>query len=637
MPLAGYNKAAGQTGLQDTSVNVDIQKLQNEFSSALRRYQECVQQLKLDPENMELRQNKADSQKHIVAISLKQKMFVKQFREKSQVTPKATLSENKVVSFASVVVEHAEGSNGTPDGSCDHCTPPDSPKSAQNSMSCPPTFPSEIMDQEEFLKGFGLITHESLKSQSETKRVERRRRTTANPKYNGNGFVDLSHISRRTRRLEEPDFVCNSPKRMSLIASVKSKHSQPRCIICEQIGYNLTCEGCQAQLHVDCIRVSGSKAPAPTRLHQCPRCIVSMNESRRLLGSSNSTEDLKFQKPLISSTPIIPLSLKKKSLEGGSPTVSQNTSNEIKTSTKTAKFTKKMSSTSTPVKAVGTKTSGTLGKASLHSKNSSVIKKAGNSLKLSSLAKTESSGSLQKVDIMGKPVLTSPFKTLSALTAKGAAANAAKNLQGKLVAGSLPGSLVNGTQSLKPMQTIKKKSKLNGVKAKTLSVTGNQSNNSSNNSPKSLKHKASPLNNINTNGNIHNTSKPKLNIKSSSRMPKFNTDQHLSMQRTILAMTAAAKSVMSSNGVRVLPVSLGVELQINGEQDQSTKKVSSDSSFVASPVLTLNSPSPIITNVSNDSPCSPRSLINPDVNSNSSVTSTCSGFKYNNDVLIDKQ
>ena len=50
------------------------------------------------------------------------------------------------------------------------------------------------MEQEEFLKGFGLITHESLKSQSETKRVERRRRTTANPKYNTNGFVDLSQI-----------------------------------------------------------------------------------------------------------------------------------------------------------------------------------------------------------------------------------------------------------------------------------------------------------------------------------------------------------------------------------------------------------------------------------------------------------
>jgi len=54
--------------------------------------------------------------------------------------------------------------------------------------------PSVIMTKEEYLKCLGLVSIESLKSQPEVKRVERRRRTTANPKYNTNGFVELRQL-----------------------------------------------------------------------------------------------------------------------------------------------------------------------------------------------------------------------------------------------------------------------------------------------------------------------------------------------------------------------------------------------------------------------------------------------------------
>ena len=329
---------------------------------------------------------------------------------------------------------------------------------------------------------------------------------------------------------------------------------------------NLTCESCEAQLHVDCIRVSGSKAPAPTRLHHCPRCIVALNESQRFAPSSSSSSSssssnddyVKFQKPLIPTTPIIPANLKKKSLPSSSTGGGneEDSSSESKTVTSSSTKPKLMKKIGLSVAQKSAAAATTLGNASgKASKKVSKNKKAG--LKVSSSSSIiNSSDSISsklstKLDHLGKP-LASPFKSLAALTAKGAAAAANVKKEDGISNCNGDSNSVNGNHTNIIPHLVKKKSKLNGVKAKTLSVTGGN-----NNSPTSklTKPKASPLNNINSNGNIGSRPNKPLVKTSTNRLPKFNADQHLSMEKTILAMTAAAKSVMS--GMKVQPVSRG--------------------------------------------------------------------------------
>ncbi|RZB40086.1 PHD domain containing protein, partial [Asbolus verrucosus] len=181
-----------------------------------------------------------------------------------------------------------------------------------------PVDPHDIT-QSEFLNNFGLVTHDVYK-EMQNKRVERKRRSTANPhflygnkgwdfqpkrKRNSYLFSSVSPpntrqaVRKKNERVSPPlvangnstgpaksafssfPSIPNLPSGLTIerVSPTSSSPDSKTCVTCRQPGLLAICESCANGFHVSCHNRPLTQSP-----RQCPRCI---NKEVRTIGSLN--------------------------------------------------------------------------------------------------------------------------------------------------------------------------------------------------------------------------------------------------------------------------------------------------------------------------------------------------------------
>ncbi|XP_076471395.1 uncharacterized protein LOC143301180 isoform X2 [Babylonia areolata] len=157
----------------------------------------------------------------------------------------------------------------------------------------------------EFMARIGLVTHEASKA-IQNKRVERKRRSTANPQYSytlerrRNGSINNASSSnswlmgsqpakrargRTQRPSPSPGNSCpGSPDSQGIsgLDGTLTENKGGRCAECGKEGQLLLCGTCSLMYHLDCL--SPPLAAAPESPWSCPACIVS-GKSNGLLSN----------------------------------------------------------------------------------------------------------------------------------------------------------------------------------------------------------------------------------------------------------------------------------------------------------------------------------------------------------------
>ncbi|XP_030282348.1 PHD finger protein 21A isoform X8 [Sparus aurata] len=141
------------------------------------------------------------------------------------------------------------------------------------SSSTPPLSPPPRTKKEEnpeklaFMVSLGLVTHDHLE-EIQSKRQERKRRTTANPVYSGAVF--------EPERKKSAVSYLNSPlhqgtrKRANEDSLSKGDIHEDFCTVCRRSGQLLMCDTCSRVYHLDCL--DPPLKTIPKGMWICPKC-----------------------------------------------------------------------------------------------------------------------------------------------------------------------------------------------------------------------------------------------------------------------------------------------------------------------------------------------------------------------------
>ncbi|XP_053741282.1 PHD finger protein 21A isoform X4 [Synchiropus splendidus] len=141
------------------------------------------------------------------------------------------------------------------------------------STSTPPLSPCSRSKKEEnpeklaFMGSLGLVTHDHLE-EIQSKRQERKRRTTANPVYSGAMF--------EPERKKSAVSYLNSPlhqgtrKRANEDSSSQGDIHEDFCTVCRRSGQLLMCDTCSRVYHLDCL--DPPLKTIPKGMWICPKC-----------------------------------------------------------------------------------------------------------------------------------------------------------------------------------------------------------------------------------------------------------------------------------------------------------------------------------------------------------------------------
>ncbi|XP_051917087.1 PHD finger protein 21A isoform X7 [Hippocampus zosterae] len=147
------------------------------------------------------------------------------------------------------------------------------PVGALPSSSTPPLSPPPRPKKEEspeklaFMVSLGLVTHDHLE-EIQSKRQERKRRTTANPVYSGAVF--------EPERKKSAVSYLNSPlhlgtrKRANDDSLSKGDIHEDFCTVCRRSGQLLMCDTCSRVYHLDCLEPPLKSIPKGMWI--CPKC-----------------------------------------------------------------------------------------------------------------------------------------------------------------------------------------------------------------------------------------------------------------------------------------------------------------------------------------------------------------------------
>ncbi|XP_077451900.1 PHD finger protein 21A isoform X10 [Stigmatopora argus] len=135
--------------------------------------------------------------------------------------------------------------------------------------SSPPPGPKKEESPEKlaFMVSLGLVTHDHLE-EIQSKRQERKRRTTANPVYSGAVF--------EPERKKSAVSYLNSPvhqatrKRANDDSLYKGDIHEDFCTVCRRSGQLLMCDTCSRVYHLDCLEPALKSIPKGMWI--CPKC-----------------------------------------------------------------------------------------------------------------------------------------------------------------------------------------------------------------------------------------------------------------------------------------------------------------------------------------------------------------------------
>ncbi|XP_053175295.1 PHD finger protein 21A, partial [Scomber japonicus] len=171
------------------------------------------------------------------------------------------------------------------------------PSSSTPPLSPPPPRPKKEENPEKlaFMVSLGLVTHDHLE-EIQSKRQERKRRTTANPVYSGAVFEPErkksavsylnSPLHQGTRKRGRPPKYSSVPELGSLTPTSPSSPVRPLplpspssgdgdihedfCTVCRRSGQLLMCDTCSRVYHLDCL--DPPLKTIPKGMWICPKC-----------------------------------------------------------------------------------------------------------------------------------------------------------------------------------------------------------------------------------------------------------------------------------------------------------------------------------------------------------------------------
>ncbi|KAK9870302.1 hypothetical protein WA026_006388 [Henosepilachna vigintioctopunctata] len=293
----------------------DLEKNQTLLKNAIRNHQITFAKLEHDPDNVNLHKELRKAEAEVLLIGLDQKLILEKLRAEfkahnksvSANTCKNGVEERKQNLTASLVRTRKQNIVLKPSPQASFSEESNEESSGYSSPDrCLPINPHDV-SQSKFLSYFGLATHETYK-EMQNKRVERKRRSTANPhflygnkgwdflpKRKRNNYLASSFSPPNTRQAVKKRNERASPLPISENGNIEhrssaatslpsiphlpsgltiervSPSSSPElssCTMCKQSNGNLlVCEICQNGFHVNC-----HNRPLPQTPRRCPRC-----------------------------------------------------------------------------------------------------------------------------------------------------------------------------------------------------------------------------------------------------------------------------------------------------------------------------------------------------------------------------
>ncbi|KAF2883171.1 hypothetical protein ILUMI_23007 [Ignelater luminosus] len=275
-----------------------------------------------DPTNLEVEKNLRDIQNVIHSIGIQQKLLIERIRNELKEFEKKLHSngiknaQHERTSDINNIINRSRKQN-----IISRCASDESLDIPSGSTSPEPPFnPVKLDDlsQSQFLKYFGLVTHD-VHDEMQKKRVERKRRSTANPQFfygsrgwdypkRKRGVYLMSNLSppntrqsaknrAKAERAATPPSKDNSratspvdPTRLPIpnlpvgltIERVNPNRASPDtkvCVVCRLPGGTLTvCESCMNGFHVGC-----HNRPLVQPPRKCPKCLA--NKDVRTVGA----------------------------------------------------------------------------------------------------------------------------------------------------------------------------------------------------------------------------------------------------------------------------------------------------------------------------------------------------------------
>ncbi|KAJ9601185.1 hypothetical protein L9F63_000653 [Diploptera punctata] len=292
------------------SVRSDILNIQNQLKIAIQNHQHVFKEMKSDPNNVQMKKRLVGVENHIVLLGVKQKEIVGRLRKEinSKTTNRALAvrsvalslglnnnavniqnnnKTNNVVSQSMPVRPSSvasTSSSSTSESEESKRKKSDLEKVVEKCVNRVQNDPHEVAKLQ-FMGSLGLVTREALSehvSEQQNKRVERKRRSTANHNqfvYGSSWEINIKrkkscYLSsgvptppRRSLRVETPAAVENEPLRIpGLPASLTIERIKTQvCVVCRTPGSQLgVCATCSTEYHTSC---------AP----DCPQCDGNMD------------------------------------------------------------------------------------------------------------------------------------------------------------------------------------------------------------------------------------------------------------------------------------------------------------------------------------------------------------------------
>ncbi|KAG5886977.1 hypothetical protein JTB14_006619 [Gonioctena quinquepunctata] len=314
----------------------DIELNQTQLKTAICNHQNALARLELEPYNVDFQKEVNKAEEEIITIGLEQKNLLDRLRDEYKAYQKSLktnlikhgLEERRfnltnAINRArkqNIVVRSASATSFS-DDSNEILSAHSSPE-----YHAHPVEPQDI-SQSEFLNYFCLGTHEMYK-EMQNRRVERKRRSTANPQflYGNKGWDFLTHNKRKrnaflissispphTRQSVKKRQERNSPPLSGTTTAPPQKSEQTSnrtvfstfpsipnlpsgliiervspggsspdskiCIVCKQPGVLSICEVCSNGFHISC-----HNRPLTHTPRQCPKCLT---KETRTVGSLN--------------------------------------------------------------------------------------------------------------------------------------------------------------------------------------------------------------------------------------------------------------------------------------------------------------------------------------------------------------
>ncbi|KAL3267274.1 hypothetical protein HHI36_011406 [Cryptolaemus montrouzieri] len=310
--------------MKDIEISKDLkdslEKNQTELKTAIRNHQNIFAKLQLNPDNIDLQKELDKAEREVITIGLEQKSILEKLRAELKVhskslkanTCKNGVEDRKQNLTASLVRSRKQNIvlKPSPQASFSEESNEDSSVASSPERTLP-IEPHEVT-QAKFLAYFGLGTHDTYR-EMQNRRVERKRRSTANPhflygnkgwdfipKRKRNNYLASSFsppntrqaVKKRNERISPPSSLIenvsqeqktsislpvpaipNLPSELTIErVSPTSSPDLSSCTICKQTSGNLlVCEVCQNGFHVTC-----HNRPLPQTPRRCPHCFTKL-------------------------------------------------------------------------------------------------------------------------------------------------------------------------------------------------------------------------------------------------------------------------------------------------------------------------------------------------------------------------